>query len=134
MAFVALQIFQRGGSDLLEWRGMRDEWYLPARAGWVLVAAALLLYSYSGQSASTLFAAFAWLWILAGMLLSRPSFNPIFTLFGSSICNGLLEKFQPGPSAQETMHMSLLAVLLLAIGVFMSVNMARAKTNQHQFT
>jgi hypothetical protein len=134
MTFCGLQLIYRGGSDLLDWAGMRDQWYVPARAAWVAGAACLLAYSYTGQPASLLLAAFAWLWILAGTLLSRPSFNPFFALFGSSIGHGVLESAIPGPSALESMRMPVLAMLLLAVGVFMSVNMARAKTNQHQFT
>jgi hypothetical protein len=133
-ALCALQIFQRGGSDLLAWLSMRDEWFAPARAAWMTGAAALLFYSYTNQPYFSMFAPLTWLWVLAGMLLSRPSFNPVFALMGAGLIAGGFESAVPLPSILASQNMQPLATLLLAIGVFMSVNMARAKTNQHQFT
>ena len=132
--FCALQIFYRGGADLLDWRGMRDEWYAPARAAWLLCAAGLLAYTYTGQPASASLAAMCWAWTLAGMLLSRPSINPFYGLMGANIGNGVLEMSVSGASTLSTQRMAFLAVLLLYVAIFMFVNMARAKTNQHQFT
>lgn len=130
----AMLTFQRGGADLLAWLSMRNEWFAPARMTWLLGAAALLLYSYTNQGANALLAPVAWIWILGGMLLSRPSLNPIFTMMGAGFVSNVLEQATPGVSILASQKMSLLPIFLLGIGVFMSVNMARAKTNQHQFT
>ena len=130
----AMLTFQRGGADLLSWLSMRDEWFAPARMTWLLGAAALLLYSYANHGASALLAPVAWIWILGGMLLSRPSLNPILTMMGAGFVSNVLEQATPGVSILAGQKMSLLPIFLLGIGFFMSVNMARAKTNQHQFT
>ena len=112
-AFCALQIFYRGGADLLDWRSMPDEWYLPARAAWLLCATGLLAYNYTGQPPSAALAAMCWGWIRAGMLLSRPSINPFYGLMGASIGNGVLEMSVSGASALSTQRMPFLAMLLL---------------------
>ena len=132
--FCALQISHRGGGDLLDWRAIPDEWYMPARAAWLLCAAGLLAYTYTGQPASASFAAMCWAWVLAGALLSRPSINPFYSLVAANFGHGLVEMSVPGVSTLATQGMPFLAVLLVYIGIFMSINMARAKTNQHQFT
>ncbi len=132
--FCALQMIYRGGADLLAWRGISDEWFMPARAAWLVCAAGLLAYNYTGQPATAALAAIFWAWIMAGTLLSRPSVNPFFSLMGANIGSGLLETTVSGASALSAYRMPFLAVLLVYIGIFMSFNMARAKTNQHQFT
>ena len=132
--FCALQIFYRGGADLLDWRSMRDEWYMPARAAWLLCAGGLLAYTYTSQPGSASLAAMCWAWILAGTLLSRPSINPFYALMGANIGNGLLEMSVSGASTLSAQRMPFLAVLLLYVAIFMCINMTRAKTNQHQFT
>jgi hypothetical protein len=133
-SFCAVQTLQRGGSDFLASLSMADAWYLPARASWLLGAAGLLAYSFQMREASSWFPAVAWTWVLAGMLLSRPSVNPAFTLLGATYFTMALNDAPFGPSVLAAQHMQALIILLLAIGLFMSVNMARAKTNQHQFT
>jgi hypothetical protein len=132
--FCALQIFYRGGADLLAWRAMPDEWFMPARAAWLLCASGLLAYTYTGQPGSASLAAMCWGWILAGSLLSRPSINPFYGLFGAYIGSGLLEMSVSGASTLSSQNMPFLAILLLYVAIFMCINMARAKTNQHQFT
>jgi hypothetical protein len=133
-SLCALLTLQRGGADLLAVLKMPDDWFVPARVTWILGAAGLLIYSFQGPSPNTWLPPLVWVWVLGGMLLSRPSMNPVFTFMGAGFMGDVLNKSSFGPTILATQHMSLLLVLLLAIPVFMSVNMARAKTNQHQFT
>jgi hypothetical protein len=129
-----LQIFYRGGSDLLELLKMRATWLIPARAGWIAGAAALLYYAYAPGPAFGLFTAVVWLWVLAGMLLSRPSINGVYAFAGAGFAVKILEEVTPGASLLAAASMSMLAFLMVSIAIFMVANMARAKTNQHQFS
>ena len=129
-----LHLFHRGGSDLLALLPMRDSWFVPARTGWMAGAAAILCYSFAPGAAFTLFPALAWLWLLGGMLLSRPSINGVFACGAAGLLVLLVEGFTPGVSLLSGADLSLIAVLMLSVIIFMAVNMHRAKTTQHQYS
>ena len=129
-----LHLFYRGGSDLLPLLNMRDAWFVPARAGWIAGAVALLCYSFAPGPAFALFPAIAWLWLLCGMLLSRPSVNPLYVLAGASVLSMSIGGITPGASLLSLAGMPLVAVLLIAVLIFMAANMSRAKTTQYQFS
>lgn len=133
-ALCGILMLYRGGSDLLAWLGVPDRLYLPARITWLLGAAAMLAYSHSGPYGWALFPHAVWLWVMTGMLLSRPSTNPIFTFVGASFVIRTLEKSSQLASLLAFQKMTLLAVMLLAIAFFMAINMFRAPTSQHQFS
>lgn len=129
-----VQILYRGGADLLDFLSMRDAWFLPARAAWLAGAAGLLFWSYMCDFGVALLPPLAWAWVLGGMLLSRPSINPVFAFMFSGFAFKFLEGVTPGLSLLAFSNMHLLAILLVAVAFFMAVNMSRAKTNQHQFS
>ncbi len=132
MCFILL--FYRGGADLLAFLRMRDAWFVPARAAWLAGAAALLFYSYTSiDSATTPVAAGAWLWVLIGTQLSRPSMNPVYTMAGAGFIAKILEELTVGESLLKQAGTPVLAFLIITIALFMAANMSRAKTNQHQF-
>ena len=133
-ALCALLMLYRGGSDLLGWLGTPDRLYLPARIAWMVGAAALLAYSRSSPYGWDFFSQAVWVWIMAGMLLSRPSMNPIFPLMGASFAVRALEDSSPAASVLAFQNMYLLSVLLMVIALFMAVNIYRAPTTQHQFS
>jgi hypothetical protein len=133
-ALCMLLIFYRGGADFVALLPMRDEWFVPARATWLAGAAALLYYSYSRAPDFSMFAAIVWLWLLAGMLLSRPSLNGIYAFAGAGFVVKILEEAVPGASLLSASSMPMLAYLTVSVVIFMVTNMARAKTNQHQFS
>lgn len=133
-ALCGILMLYRGGSDLLAWIGAPDRLFLPARITWLLGAAAMLAYSNEGPYGWTFFPQSVWLWVMAGMLLSRPSMNPIFAFVGAGFLIRTLENSSPLASVLAFQKMTLLAVLLLAIAFFMVINMFRAPTSQHQFS
>lgn len=132
-ALGMLLLFGRAGPELLQWLRLPERWYTPVRAAWLLGAAALLASSARVPDAGLLLAAAAWLWTLAGMLLSKPTINPLYTFIGVAIAAGMANEAYGG-TALYAMKAPALAVFLLAIALFMVVNMFRAKTTQHQYS
>jgi hypothetical protein len=132
-AFCLVQIHHRGGSDLLGWLSMHEAWFIPARLAWLAGAAGIFAYSHTARHAQALFPAMVWIWLLAGMFLSRPTINPIFAFMGAGFVSAVADRASGG-SKLYSIDMPVLDVFLLAVSFFMAVNMFRAKTNQHQFT
>ncbi|MEJ7807059.1 MAG: J domain-containing protein [Telluria sp.] len=133
-ALCGMLMLYRGGSDLLGWLGAPDRLYLPARIGWMVGAAAMLAYSRSGPYGWAFFPQAVWLWVMAGMLLSRPSLNPILPFIGAGIVVRALEDSSPVASVLAFQNMSMLSILLVAIAFFMAVNIYRAPTTLHQYS
>lgn len=133
-ALCLLHLFYRGGADLLALLQMRDTWFVPARLGWIAGATALLCYSYFSGAAFALFPAIAWLWLLGGMLLSRPSVNGVFVCGGSGFLAQVFEDFTPDDSLLSGAGLSLITVLMISVIIFMAFNMQRAKTTQYQYS
>jgi hypothetical protein len=133
-ALCMFLIFYRGGADLVALLPMRDKRLVLTREIWIVGAAALLYYSYSRAPDFGLFAAIVWLWVLAGMLLSRPSLNGIYAFAGAGFIVKILEEAIPGTSLLSASSMPMLAYLMVSVVIFMVTNMARAKTYQHQFS
>ncbi|MFL6657309.1 MAG: hypothetical protein ACJ8GW_04500 [Massilia sp.] len=130
----ALQLLWRGGGDFLGWLKMPAEGFGPARLTWLAGAAILFWCALFQDSPSAAAQAFCWLWIMCGALLSRPTINPGFTVFGALLLVAMVTDATPKHHDASASRMLFLAVALLSVAIFMSVNLARAKTNQHQFT
>ena len=133
-ALCLLQLFYRGGSDLAAVLAIGEASFVPVRAGWLAGAAGLLLYSYASGPAFGLFPIIAWLWVLTGMLLSRPSVNGVFVFAAAGFIVKILEDITPGTSLLSAANMPAIAFLMVSVVIFMAANMWRVKTNQHQFS
>jgi hypothetical protein len=132
LIFGGLQHMYRGGSDLIDWLGKPGEWVFAARCVWLGTAAAMIglalspLALYNGSLATM------WLVLLAGMLLSRPTIHPaVGLLCGFGVSVGIVSAAPRGQFADATLF--LLMTITIAVAFFMSMNMYRVKTNQHQF-
>ncbi len=134
MAICSMQLFYRGGSDLLEWLGMRTQWILPVRMVWYAGAAAFIYFAGQAPVPPMTYAAAGWAWLVAGMILSRPSVVHAIGVVGALVIKICIAIAVPKPTILNTEPMSMVVIAMLAIAIFMSVNIARAKTNQHQFT
>lgn len=130
-ALGLLQVFYRGGSDLAEWLALRQELIMRLRFAWVAGLGLLLAAGYGHVVPPLLLDAACWLWMLAGMLLSRPTVNPFFGVLPGVFAGGALARAFPATFVSA--DRSLIIVLTIAVIVFMAVNLARARENNHQF-
>lgn len=134
MAICAVQILYRGGADLFDWLQIAQRAIMPARLAWMAGAACLVGFAHVAPVPDYVYAAFAWLWLLAGMLLSRPTIHLLLGWGGAVLLQMLVLDKLPGHSALTTPPMPVLIFLLIAIAIFMAVNMFRANEHQHQFS
>ncbi len=133
-ALCLLQLFYRGGADLAAVLAIPEASFVSARALWLGGAAALLAYSYAPGPAFGLFPAIAWLWVVAGMLLSRPSVNGVYVFAAAGFGVKIFEDILPGVSLLFSANLPVIAFLMVSVFIFMAANMWRVKTNQHQFS
>ncbi len=130
-SLCATYIMQSSGGGVLDWLALPSQRIVLARRIWLSVALASQLYVHTAQQISALIPPFLWLWILAGMLLSRPTINVAYAIFGAIGVGVLLELCWP---LQDASQLKMLRFVMLAVAIFMVVNMTRAKTTQHQFS
>ncbi len=128
-----LQLITRGGSDLCHWAGIPATRFVVLRAAWLTGAAALLVLGVVVNVPVAVYLPLAWLWMLAGVLLSRPSINPIYTIAGSVLFSGLIAEAGFASTAFDRQPLTTTLVLMFAIAIFMIGNMQRAKEHQHPF-
>jgi hypothetical protein len=127
-----VQLLFRGGESLLDWLGVREHWYMPLRFAWLAGMAALISLSLAPLPLN-LYAALVWLWLLGGILLSRASFNFYFAYLGAGIIHGVLLSVLHKPVLLATAPMPALDISLIAVSLFMAMNMKRAMENPNQF-
>lgn len=128
MGICTMQLFYRGGADLLAWMRLSDRTIFLARLDWYLGTALLIYFSGSVP------AAFSWWWLLTGMILSRPTvWHGVGILGAFAIKLLVLDELISAP-AFKAEPMSMIVFGMLAISIFMGVNMARAKKHQHPFS
>jgi CHASE2 domain-containing sensor protein len=94
----------------------------------------LLLSADATPLPDNLHAAFAWLWLLAGSLLSRPTVHHAAALLGGFLGWGLLAIGFTKSSVLNRSPMMTIAMAMIAVAIYMLVNMSRANKNQHQFS
>lgn len=128
----ALQLLFRGGESLLDWLGMRENWYVPARLGWLAGAAGLIALSLAPLSLN-LYAAMVWLWLVAGLLLSRASVNFYFAYMGAGFIHAIVLEALHKPTLLMTAPMPAFDVALIGCAIFMVMNMKRAMENPNHF-
>lgn len=128
MGICAMQLFYRGGSDLLAWMRLSDRMIFMARLEWYLGAAAIIYFAASVP------AALGWWWLLGGLVLSRPTVWHGMGVFGGYVAKiAVIDRVFDSPAVRSE-PMSMVIIGLLAISIFMGVNMARAKKHQHPFS
>lgn len=132
-AVIGMQVLYRGGSDLFDWSGMAPRRLLSLRLGWMAGAALITAFSAMLDPSAIALMAVAWLWLLAGMLLSRPSANPFLILILAVVGRGILHGVLPESSLARAAHMPVMIIAFIAVALFMGVNIHRANQNQHQF-
>jgi len=132
-AVIAIQVLYRGGSDLFDWSGMPPRMLLPMRLAWMTGAAGIIVLAATVALPVPAFLAASWLWLLAGMLLSRPSFNPVIVMFGALVLRILLDRALPDTPLLGEKPMPLLTLGFIVVAMFMSVNIFRANKHQHSF-
>ncbi|MES2016548.1 MAG: J domain-containing protein [Pseudomonadota bacterium] len=133
-AYCAVQLAYRGGADLFEWLDWPSAWLLPARALWLAGAVGAVAYAGSTPVPAGTYPAFMWVWLMAGMLLTRPTIHHFFAVVGAFFFRGIALTTIDSTKFLSSQPMASLIFGLAFIAIFMVVNMARAKTNQHQFT
>lgn len=132
--YCAMQLAYRGGADLAQWLGVRDMTVFTARAAWFAGAAALLVYGGTASIPVAAYPAAVWTWLMAGMLLARPTVHHVFAVVGAFVARGLAVTFFTGTKALSSQPMAALTFGILFIAIFMGVNMVRANTHQHQYS
>ena len=133
-AYCVVQLAYRGGADLFDWFNWPASWVLPARALWLAGTVAAIAYGGTSPVSANVYPALVWAWLMAGMLLTRPTIHHFFAIIGAFIFRGMALTMFNTTKFLSSQPMSTLIFGLLFIAIFMVVNMARAKTNQHQFT
>lgn len=132
-AVTGMQLLYRGGGDLFDWSGMAPRRLLDLRLGWMAGAVFIIVFSALLDASATALLPVAWLWLLAGMLLSRPSANPFLILVLAVVGRGILHGALPASSLARTAQMPVMVIAFIAVALFMGVNIHRANKNQHQF-
>jgi hypothetical protein len=135
-AYCFVLMLVRGGKDFVEMSLVKAGTILPLRAGWLAGVAALISGAHLplalGMPAT--YATVSWLWLCAGTLLAWPSFHFIFALIGTVVAQMVVNNFAPLPSLLAVQPMTQLFAGLIFVTIFMSVNMVRARSNQHPYT
>ena len=132
-AYCFVLLVNRGGADLCDWLGASDNWIVSLRVTWLAGAVAIIGYA-TRFSVHADYPQGMWTWLFAGILLTRPSIQHFYAVIGAYAVRGLLFNFSGQSSSLASQPVSTLTLGLIFIAVFMSVNMVRAKTNQHQFS
>lgn len=133
-AWCAIQLAYRGGADLFDWLGVPAQWIVAGRAIWLAGVAAIIVYAGATTAPPAAFAACAWLWAIAGMLLARPTIQHFYAVIGAFVGRALLLSFFEGAGSLASQPLSSVVLLMFFIAIFMGVNVFRAKTTQHQFS
>ena len=133
-ATCAMQLLYRGGADLFSWLALPNRVFPPLRAAWLVGAIVLVAAAHAAPVPENVYAAATWLWILAGMLLTRPSIHHFIPWVGGVFLSKFIVNALPKPSMLTFQPMSTFVFLLIAITAFMAVNMFRANEHQHQFS
>jgi hypothetical protein len=131
-AISAVLLFFRGGHDLFTWLQVPVGRFLPLRAAWLAGAALLVLGGGLLAPPMHPYAAVLWLWLLAGVLLSRPSIKILYGLLGAFAAQIVIQGALRSPTLQ-ILPVGLLTYSLSAVAIFMSVNIARTKKHQYPF-
>lgn len=132
-AYCAVQVAYRGGADLCEWLGLPANWIIAARATWLAGAATLIAYAGTAVLPDY-FPQAMWIWLLTGMLLMRATILHFYAVVGAYVVRGVAITLFDGSSNPTSQPVAALTFGIIFIAVFMSVNMVRAKTTQHQFS
>ena len=132
-AFCGLHLLYRGGTDLWEWLG-KDEPIFALRCIWLAGAAALLVLVDASPLPFPLHAALTWAWLLAGMVLSSATYNTVYTMILGFLALCALSIALPKDSLIATKSLQAIGFAMFTVAIRMSVNMARAKQNQHHFS
>jgi hypothetical protein len=132
--FAGMLLHYRGGADLWHLLGKDDALLVRLRYGWLAGAAGLLLSADATPLHDNLHAALAWLWLLAGSLLSRPTVHNAAAILGGFLGWGLLAIAFTKSSVLNRSPMMTITTAMLAVAIYMLVNMSRANKNQHPFS
>lgn len=131
---AAVQLLYRGGADLFDRLGVPDRLVLPLRAAWYVGAVALLLVAAFTTLPPALCGAALWLWACLGMLLSAASILHAIPLFGGFVAQVMILPQLADTAPLKTPPLPLLFLVLVAIAIFMGVNIQRSKKNHTQFS
>jgi hypothetical protein len=132
--FAGMLLHYRGGGDLWHLLGKGAALLVRLRYAWLAGAAGLLLSADATPLHDHLHAAITWLWLLAGILLSRPTVHHAAALLGGFLGWGLLAATFTKSSVLNRSPMMTIAMAMIAVAIYMLVNMSRANKNQHQFS
>jgi hypothetical protein len=133
-AFCAVMLAYRGGADLLEHFKVAPAMIPPARALWLAGAAAFIALAGTLPLSAQLTTAAAWAWLMAGMVLTRPTVHHFFAMIGAMFLNGVAGQVLNQSPLMHGQPMRSLSFGMIFIGIFMAVNMVRAKATHHQFS
>ncbi len=118
---------------MCDWLAIPDNWLLAARAVWLAGAVALVAYA-AKVDVHAEYPQGMWIWMAAGLLLTRAGIQHFFPLVAAYVVRGLLLHFSEPSSSLASQPVNSLALGLIFTAAVMTVNMYRANTNQHQFS
>lgn len=133
-AFCCVMLAYRGGADLFEHFNVSSALIPPARVLWLTVAAGFIALAGTLPLTAQLTTAGAWVWLMAGMVLTRPTVHHFFAMIGAMFLNGVAAQVVNQSPLMHSQPMRSISFGMIFIGIFMAVNMVRAKANQHQFS
>lgn len=132
--FCGVMLAYRGGADLLDHFAVPPAAILAARAAWMAGAAGFITLAGTLPLTAQTTNAAAWAWLMAGMVLTRPTIHHFFAMFGALVLNGMAGALLNHSPLIHSQPMRSISFGMLFIGIFMAVNMARARTTQSQFS
>jgi hypothetical protein len=133
-AFCGVMLAYRGGADLFEHFNVPSTLIPPARAAWLAGAAAIIALAGTLPLTAQFTTAGAWTWLMAGMALTRPTVHHFFAMIGAMFFNAVVVVSVNPSQLMHSQPMRSISFGMIFIGIFMIVNMVRAKATQHQFS
>lgn len=131
--FAGMQMHYRGGADFWDWLG-KGAWIARLRYVWLAGAVALLLLADTSPLPLNLHAALTWVWLLGGLLLSRPTIHHAVGVGGGFIIWAGLCIALTKSSVLNASPMMSIAAATSAVAIYMLVNISRATKHQHPFS
>jgi hypothetical protein len=126
-AFCALLVLYRGGADFLSNVSLGDNQLMLLRGAWIAGMALLVCGAQWAGDHPHAYPAIAWLWLLAGMLLSHFASHFFFAVIGSAVLRSLVQDAMPQHTMLKAQPMSLLLAGLLLVTILLAFNMVQSR-------
>lgn len=132
-AYCALLILFRGSIDLLTMSSLQPRGLALLRGAWIAGMATVIASAPWAGDQFHAYAALAWLWLFAGMLLSYPTAYFFFAAIAAVVLRSLTQDAMPQQAVLKTQPTALLLVGLFLVTILMAFNMVTARRHQHSY-